>query len=265
LVGRRWRKYDATMVGKVTAMVDFLLGFINVFGTRDVTALQLFFLLLNLSCSIPAVFIFFYYSYDIHVTFWLGRMPQVVNLSTPCVFLIMNVGISLLRFFRFSSYWTKRCILVLYTSLGMTLMILGIYIMAFADHVAENLIYECGTTTMTSELEREWRRLTVFHQECRARTHEELYVTACQGFNAIFTDVVMIDYIEDVEMDFNCVGFCQFWAEPLFNDIEDHSSRCASALGYKMEEVGFMVSLPTFSSGFLIAFFGCFFANYEHL
>jgi len=63
----------------------------------------------------------------------------------------------------------------------------------------------------------------------------------------------------------DCVGFCEYYARPLFNKNADESSRCASQIGRRVETVAASVGFPTLVLGGLLFAFGLSLCLYDHL
>ena len=116
---------------------------------------------------------------------------------------------------------------------------------------------------MTRKLENQWQQLNTFYEDCDPKRKKA--VTQCGGFSEEFPNRLFVNYLESLELDFECVGFCKFWAKPIFdNDIEP-GLRCATALGKHVRTIAGTVGFPTVCCGGALNIVGIMLAFYEHL
>lgn len=249
----------------VTRILDKVFTFLNLQAQDGLFWLQTLICFINLVFSIYPIIMYFVYSNNIHVMFWLGNSPQYANLSTPMSLCFLNVGVNVVSGMKLETRRSQRLCFVLFVTLGCINMGAGAWVMLEANRVSEDLIHQCGSTTLTSRIEAEWQRLSAFYASCQVTAGKMIYIQECPGFAQTFPNRVYINYIEDVEIDYSCVGFCQFWAQPIFNLDSDRGLRCATALGEEMKSIGNTIGLPTLGIGFTIVTWGICLALYDHL
>lgn len=253
------------MVKIVNQICDYLFNEILGFGAHDnVYQFQGFLCLMNILLSSWPILCYFIYSTDFHVVFWLGPVPQYVNLMVPVCLLCLNLGVNYFGFFNKSMAHTARlsCFL-LFLIIGSVLLGAGLYVVTIAEQAANELIAECGQTTLTAKLDGEWARLNAFYDACDPTRKKE--ITQCPGFSETFPNRVYINYLEQLEYEFQCVGFCQFWAKPIFSEDAELGKRCASTLGKHVGAVSAMVGFPTAIQGAAMILIGICLSGYEHL
>lgn len=132
--------------------------------------------------------------------------------------------------------------------------------------VADSLWYSCGHDPLTAKIQSEWDVLAKFQVECIEEHGEKgYYIQQCPGFGGLLKGrEAYVDYIEDIELDYSCQGFCTTWARPLF-DPELSGDACAPALGSHMFNFGGWVAVPTFFTGLFTMNFGQCLARYKHV
>lgn len=254
------------MVAIVNRVLDKVFDFLSI-GAYDQKAyhMQAFLCFVLICCSIPPMIMYALYSLNIHVLFWMGMLPQYTNLSVPLTQLCLNIAVLIVRITkprRRIAQWTCFVVFIL---LGSIQVAGGLSVMVLSGHVSEDLINGCGESTLTARIESEWQRLNSFYTECRRTEGKVMRIEECPNFGTAFPNLVYVHYIEDIEMDYQCTGFCQFWSKPLFNLEADHSVRCATALGEEMRSVGYLVGLPTLIQGSVLVSVGCCLFMYDHL
>lgn len=256
------------MVQFITRQLDAFFKYFESFGSHkgSVWSTQLFLLMINLILSIYPIICYFTLSSTVHVLFWMGDAPRFVNLAVPLVLLVFNV---IVMHFRCVSTPMKNVQAVLFTTLlaiGAILLGLGAYTLVLSTAASEDLTQACGSTSQTAQLQAETKRLADFLEECQNQHGAVQSVQMCPGFAQTFPNTVYVEYIAKMENDFGCAGFCDYWAEPLFNkEGAEKGLRCATALGEEMESVGTFVGIPTMSYGVLIMGVGLCIAGYDHL
>jgi hypothetical protein len=249
----------------VTRVLDALFTQLNLNAQKNTTWLQMFLCILNLVFSVYPLIMYFVYSNNIHVLFWMGMAPTYANLSVPFSLCLLNLGVTVISTLRLQTKVSQKLCFILFLVLGSVNIGSGAWVLIEAARVEQDLIHECGSTTLTARIEAEWQRLSTFHAACQATTGKTLYIQECPNFAATFPNRVYVNYIEDVELDYACVGFCQFWAAPLFNLDADRGLRCATALGEDMNSVGNKIGIPTMITGLAIGTWGVCLLLYDHL
>jgi len=249
----------------VTKFLDAVFTFLNLKAQDSLVFLQFFICFINLAFSIFPIVMYFVNSNNIHVMFWLGSAPSYANLSVPASLCSLNIGVNLVSHLKLDTKPSQRLCFALFLVLGSFNMASGANVLMEASRVSDDLIHQCGSTTLTARIEAEWQRLSQFYTSCQYNIGKQIFIQECPGFVAAFPNRVYVNYIEDIELDYACVGFCQFWARPLFNLESDRGLRCASALGEEMISVGSLVGYPTMGIGAIIVIWGICLLQYEHL
>lgn len=227
---------------------------------------QLFLCVCNVALSIYPVLCYFTILNSIHIVFWLGTGPQYVTLGVPLVLLLLNLCVSLFRVAKPRHHAAKVGCTTLFLVLGSLLIGAGYYVQNTANVASRELIEGCGSTPMTARLEAEHARLTTFMQNCqRSRRRHVDFIALCPGFERAFPNRVFVNYLEELEDDYQCVGFCKFWAQPLFNPDAERGLRCASALGHDLKQAGAVAGFPTTMIGISLIALGILLAGYDHL
>jgi len=234
-------------------------------GPQGPAYLQLFLCFVNLAFSLYPILMYFWFSNDIHVMFWLGMAPQYANLTVPISLCFLNFGVNIITWLRLKTGKSQKLCFGLFLLLAAANLTAGSWVLLEASRVSNDLIHNCGSTPLTARIEGEWQRLSAFYSACQVNAGKTIFIQECPYFTATFPNRVYVNYIEDVEIDFNCVGFCQFWAQPIFNLDSDRGLRCANALGDKMQSVGDYTGIPTVAMGITLGLWGMCLLVYDHL
>lgn len=252
------------MVKIVNTICDTFFNYLGFGAHENMYQFQGFICLMNILLSAWPLLCYFVYSTDFHVVFWLGPVPQYVNLLVPVCMVCLNLGVNYFGFFNKSMAHTARisCFL-LFLIIGAVLLGAGLYVVTIAEAAAVELTVECGQTPVTAKLDNEWARLNAFYEACDPKRQKE--VTQCPGFSDTFPNRVYVNYLEQLEYEFECVGFCQFWSKPIFTDDAQLGQRCASSVGKHVGAVGAMVGLPTAIMGAAFITIGICLSSYDHL
>jgi len=249
----------------VTRILDKIFTLMDLKAQEGLMKLQTVICFINLIFSIYPIIMYFVYSNNIHVMFWLGDAPQYANLTVPMSLCFLNVGVNVVSNMKLETKRAQRVCFTLFVILGCINMGGGAWVLLESNRVSEDLIHQCGSTTLTARIEAEWQRLSQFYSACQVTAGKMIYIQECPGFAATFPNRVYVNYIEDMEIDYSCVGFCQFWAQPIFNLDSDRGLRCATALGKEMKSVGNIIGMPTLVIGATIVTWGIALALYDHL
>lgn len=257
------------MYPRLTRLLDkFFETFgVSTHGKNMQMRFQMYLCILNMAVSIVPIITYFNISDDLHITFWMGEAPQYVALLTPICFFALNLGVTFFSVCgkKINTKSAQIGCFSLFLFLGGTLTIAGAYVLQTSYAVANELMHECGTTVLTQTIDYEWTRLTQFHAECEARMGKPVPIVRCPGYTRTFPNRVYINYIETVENDFNCVGFCQFWSKPLFNEDAEPGKRCATEIGKSVLMKGQTVAIPSIGYGVVIFTAGICLMGYDHL
>jgi len=225
--------------------------------------------MLNVSlCALP-VLSYLTVSQSPHVVFWLGHEPQDANLLVPAVLLVLAVAMPCLKFVQASQQVVRVSVFLLFFAGGMLMIAGGVHVVMAAHNVSTSLVYHCGTAGATSErMETEWRRLDDFHRTCMSQSGlRGVKVHQCPGYVEMLTSPHddYVTYLQAVETDFSCSGFCRFWAHPLFTANSEAGRRCASAVGEEVVSTGYLIGLPSMASGAILVGLGGCLVGYDHL
>jgi len=252
------------MVKIVTTICDAVFNSVGFGAHENVLQFQGFLCLLNILLSSWPLICYFVYSTDFHVVFWLGPVPQYVNLMVPLCMLTLNIGVNYFGFWHKAMANTARvsCFLLFFI-VGAALLGAGLYVVTIAEAKAHELTSKCGETPITAKLDGEWARLNAFYEACDPSRQKE--ITQCPGYSDTFPNRVYVNYLESLEYEFQCVGFCQFWAKPIFSDDAELGKRCASILGKHVGAVSGMVGFPTAIQGAIMITIGICLSGYDHL
>jgi len=225
---------------------------------------QMFLCLVNILQSAWPLLCYFMYTSDIHIIFWLGPVPQYINLGVPLCGIVLNCMVTFFRFAPGMQAHDARvgCFSV-FIILGAALIGAGFYVSSLTDQKKNELLHQCGETPMTARLDGEWQKMNTFYGNCDPERKKP--ITACPGFSAEFPNRVFINYLESLELEFGCTGFCRFWAKPIFEPEAEQGLRCATALAHHIEPVSFSVGWMTSIQGGLLVLVGLMLADYDHL
>lgn len=149
---------------------------------------------------------------------------------------------------------------------GALMVCAGCWVLKSSIDTSNELIYECGRHGKTAEAQEEWQRLADFRKACaKDQDKDDVYIQQCDGFHELREGHEgWIGYFEDLEMEFDCQGFCHFWELPLFTE-EISGRRCASVVGEEMFGIGCAVGFPTLICGLLLIGIAFCLRFYEHL
>mmetsp|Transcript_114979 Transcript_114979/g.199357 ORF Transcript_114979/g.199357 Transcript_114979/m.199357 type:complete len:258 (-) Transcript_114979:114-887(-) len=249
----------------VTRLLDSIFSCLGFGAHHNPARMQLLICLLNIIFSIVPIIMYIWVSVNIHVIFWLGMAPQYANICVPIALSFLNMGTIAIKYLQPKAEASRISCFLIFLTLGSVMLGVGLYVQILAYNVAEDLIHRCGASTLSAQLESEWQRLNAFYQQCYVMQGKLELIEQCPGFAEAFPNRVFANYIEDIEYDYNCVGFCQFWAQPLFNMDADRNRRCATEIGEEMEWIGNTVGMPTMLVGLMVVLVGACLALYDHL
>mmetsp|Transcript_76866 Transcript_76866/g.212943 ORF Transcript_76866/g.212943 Transcript_76866/m.212943 type:complete len:182 (+) Transcript_76866:511-1056(+) len=167
----------------------------------------------------------------------------------------------------FTRRGARLLVLVSFITAGVAMIASAVHLDTVSSGVAESLVYRCGSTGGAShEVEQEWQHLNAIRRQCVAAAGSEAVdMRHCPGF-AQHQGSEHAAYLQQLEDDFRCTGFCRFWAPPLFvAGRAEAGKRCASALGAEVQRVGHLIAWPVVASGAVVIFLGAVLGAYEHL
>lgn len=230
-------------------------------------AFHIFILLFNLLLSTPNLILWALSDNDVHVIFWLGVAPAYVNMSVPLFLLLLNVSFWLMKLgFTLSHKFVSNFIFIVFTVVGLMMFGASLLVGIQTWAVVDSLWYSCGHDPLTAKIQSEWDVLAKFQAECIEEHGEKgHYIQQCPGFNELRKGrETYVDYIEDIELDYTCQGFCTTWARPLF-DPEMIGDSCASRIGGHVANVGAWIAIPTMITGQITLNFGQCLSRYRHV
>jgi hypothetical protein len=159
---------------------------------------------------------------------------------------------------------TKLFCTAIWLIAGIALLGIGFYVLLEVLKVSNRLVRKCGEDPLSKELDDLWTRLDKFYEKCDPRRTKP--ITSCKGFGQKFkNDEEFLTYLEDVELQFGCTGFCEFWAKPMFDKHSDPALRCATSLGQQLGSLAVTVGMPVIIFGGVLLTVGICMGGYEHL
>jgi hypothetical protein len=205
-----------------------------------------------------------------HIVFWLGEMTVYINLAVPILLTEVSLHLFFLNMCQCKKSTVQVIIYANFATAGLLLIAGSIYVLVQAIIVYNELVYSCGSGKMTRRMESEWNHLIEFQKHCAEvmnRDEGDIFIQECPGFDDLAhgSHGHYVDYIEDVEYDYGCQGFCEFWSRPLFNEDATTGQRCASAIGEDVLETGLWIAVPTLFSGWITFVIGQVLGQYDGL
>jgi len=229
----------------------------------------MFLLIASLCLSAFPMLCYFTVAGSMHSTLWLGMEPRYVCLVAPAALMAVVLAMPLLRCAHFSNRSARLLALLCFLTAGASMVTTSVHLETVALGVSESLIYHCGEPgTISQRMEEEWRRLDGFRTACAGALGKGQALEACPGLAEMLAAPhgVYAGYLQAVELDFRCSGFCHFWASPLFNvELVEAGRRCASSLGSEVARSGHLVSLSVGGVGVVWALLGVSLALYDNL
>ncbi|CAD7944468.1 unnamed protein product [Amoebophrya sp. A120] len=271
-------------------------GVFNYFGFgahKGAGRLQFFLLFLNVIFSVWPLVCYVVYSKDIHVVYWLGKVPQYVNLSVPICLLSMNIGVNYFQCFHVRPQAARKGCIMLFVVLGTVLICMGAYVTMQAEKVSTDLVQNCGSDPLSAALQETWTSCKDFYLKCDPTFTQNM--EACPGFadqqfqqppptaaelaaeeadaeggetpspGVFRVSKTYYSYLVDTEFEFDCTGFCEFYAQPIWNKLSEGEHRCASEIARRVGAVSVTVGLPTAGLGVALFLVGVMLAGYDHL
>jgi len=229
-------------------------------------AFHFFIILINIFLSTPNLILYFVGGSNAHISFWLGEAPRYVNLMVPLTLLALNLSIPLVTAMAMRKSGVSWYLFVMFLIVGLAIFAGGLVVIVQTASVVDSLWYSCGTDAMTRKIQSEWQRLADFQSRClQAEGDRGRYIQQCPGFGAVRNGhEAYVDYIEDMELDYSCQGFCGDWPRPLF-DPDIAGDPCAWAVGSELSNFGYWVGLPTMVTGQLTIWIGQCLSRYSHI
>jgi hypothetical protein len=229
-------------------------------------AFHLFIVLVNLVMSLPNIILFLTSDSDIHTDFWLGTTPRYLNVSVPLIMLFLNISFWTMTGLSVSFRFVSWFIFVAFAVVALVMNIAAIIVFVITLDAVDSLWYNCGADPLTAEIQTTWDSLAKFQVEGIEEHGDRcLYIQNCPGFGKFRKNhTKTIDYMEDIELDYSCQGFCTTWTRPLF-DPENTGEPCAAEIGGTVLWSGILIAGPATISGILTFWIGQCLARYKHI
>mmetsp|Transcript_55032 Transcript_55032/g.170500 ORF Transcript_55032/g.170500 Transcript_55032/m.170500 type:complete len:262 (-) Transcript_55032:47-832(-) len=219
--------------------------------------------------SVQPLITFFEIRRNVHIEFWLGPLPIWLNLAVPISLCNMFLIFLCLKG-RHSKGCIKGTLLCWFTTNGVALIVYGLYCVIHSIVVRNELLADCGTgDSLSTRIQAEWDRLEKFLKDCQKQEDwKDIFIQQCPGFSSVQAPPhdLYVTYIEEMESDYNCHGFCKIHDKPLIStETYEGSGNCAKAVGRHILEVGLEVGLPMITIGVLVMMLGVCLSSYRHL
>lgn len=229
----------------------------------------IFLTLVFLALSVHPLICYRTISHDPHVVFWMGTEMQQANLLVPAVLVGLMLIVFLIQRAQAQPTVVRGLVFLSFIVAGSVVAGIGVHIFHASQHTSADLVHRCGASgTMTQLVEAEWYRLDQFRQGCAAELGYVSLVNHCPGFADVVAAApraIFAGYMQELEMDYGCSGFCQPRSGPLFNSHAETSNRCSSALGERMMRAGAYVGLPMLATGVVLEVLGALIMGYDNL
>eukprot|EP00927_Polykrikos_kofoidii_P060442 TRINITY_DN55423_c0_g1_i1.p1 TRINITY_DN55423_c0_g1~~TRINITY_DN55423_c0_g1_i1.p1 ORF type:complete len:261 (-),score=29.90 TRINITY_DN55423_c0_g1_i1:97-879(-) len=260
------------MVGNVTVFVDRAIDYFSrgssSSGKSDNPSqwsLTIFLFLVAVGFCLMPLGAFGIIGHDPHVAFWVGPMVGHVLLFSPIAIIVLVLTIYILQLSKLSARVTKTVCTAVVLVAGVTWVLAGLYLQHSFWSASAELTTSCGSTVMTMTMQGTWSKLLNFQTACgREQDDENVLVQQCPGFIIAFGTDIVAQYLQDVEVDFECQGFCQFYSRPFFIE-EGTGRRCAVMIAEDLDQNGMVCCVPLLSSGGILLMVAACLANYDHL
>eukprot|EP00933_Yihiella_yeosuensis_P062047 TRINITY_DN64974_c0_g1_i1.p1 TRINITY_DN64974_c0_g1~~TRINITY_DN64974_c0_g1_i1.p1 ORF type:complete len:278 (-),score=30.76 TRINITY_DN64974_c0_g1_i1:123-956(-) len=208
-------------------------------------------------------------SRNLHVIFWVGLDVQTTNFLIPAILLLLLILVPIVQATRSSIKCLRWTLFIAFTLSAITIIFAGIDVLRDSAAVVYEIEVECGQGPLSSAVQNEYDRLYKFHEDCRKRTDsQDVLIQQCMGFAQLLGDQhsLMIRYIEAMEADFQCQGFCKKKPRALFSGSgESSAERCAEQILEEVRDVKVFVGIPTIVIGILVGLLGLVVTGYRNL
>lgn len=258
------------MVRLITEFFDSSLDQLVEVSSGSKWAFHLFVAVVNTMLSIPNVIAYFLLDANTHVVFWMGLAPTYILLLVPITLFCLSLCLPVLNFIRMGSKSVKSIVFMCFFVAGTTMSIAGVFVLLDVHKLMGDLDDSCGQSKLTRAIQLEWQRLSEFHHKCEVAQKKHLFVDECPGFQKTRKGhEFFVDYIEQMEEEYSCRGFCKAAPRPLFLKRNDYfqgaDARCASSISEEMKRLAIIVCVPTMCSGVFIFIVGQCLLHYDHL
>mmetsp|Transcript_42052 Transcript_42052/g.121501 ORF Transcript_42052/g.121501 Transcript_42052/m.121501 type:complete len:268 (+) Transcript_42052:113-916(+) len=229
-----------------------------------------FLLLTSFFLSFFPLVCYFTVSRNPHIEFWLGMEPRLICLIVPGLLALLVLSMPLIKSQNFSQRSVHVLVFLLFVSAGASMITSAVHLETVALGVSETLVYRCGSAGGAShEVEQNWQQVNAFRRRCVDEVgSQNVDVKRCPGFSQLLDSEhkAYVAYLQELESDFECAGFCRFWASPLFAVGHVRAGRrCASAVGQEVARTGHLIAGPVIFSGLAVIAVGGLLAAYDHL
>lgn len=250
----------------ITERLDDLEDHIKLNVSSHPFNVHLFLILVNVMFSSYPLIAYFQLKRDIHVAFWLGESITMVPLCVPLLLLVLNFGVLGIQCSKPRAPAVKiMCFWALLFS-GVVLLAAGAFVWVQCRQVARNLSYHCGQDKLSAAVQEEWLSLVHFYQACMKIPGIRVdFIVQCPNFEQEFSANPLAEYIEDMEFEYSCMGFCEHWPRALFNMDSVHDYRCATAIANMARSVSLMAAVPIIFVGGVLLTVGTLLSHYDHI
>jgi hypothetical protein len=257
---------QAIMTNVANDICDPFFNKFDIGGHKNVWSFRLFMLLFVAGACAHPLICYFTIAQNPHVVFWIGLAPQYVIYFVPVSLVGLFCGMMIMQMAKLGGRSTRIMIFLVFFIAGSVSLVGGSYLAYASNRANVELTEQCGTSPLTMQMQHVWSRLHAFHQACIEFYQDpEVFVQQCPGFEKTFQDDVYVQYLEDLEFDHGCQGFCHYWSQPFFTEKTDSARHCAAVLGDECERVIYIGAIPIIVLGIALILIGGCTASYEHI
>jgi hypothetical protein len=248
----------------ITKTYDFIFEVLQIHPQANFGQAFVFGIAVAAAVSAYPVLCWSIYSKDLHILFWLGQAPTYGLLAVPATCVLLLILGPMVKCCKMRYRSTKMFCTAIWLVAGLALLGIGFYVTFEVLNVSNRLIRRCGEDPLSKELDVLWTRLDKFYEKCNPDRRKP--ISSCKGYGNTFRgDDEFLTYLEDVELEFGCTGFCEFWAKPLFDKHSDTALRCATSLGQHLNTLAMTVGMPVIIFGGAMLTVGICMGGYDHL
>mmetsp|Transcript_1549 Transcript_1549/g.3992 ORF Transcript_1549/g.3992 Transcript_1549/m.3992 type:complete len:255 (+) Transcript_1549:108-872(+) len=254
------------MVKGSTSLSRVADSFLHYLSAHDGSTAYLISLLILLTILLAVVPVLMGMSYaeDKHVLHWHGTNLTWACYAIPLVLCFVTFAMGMMMLIRPGRAGTRNTILLVFVLATTTLVGLGVVLSVETFRLEADLVYDCMATPQASALEAETQRLANFKTACEVQMARQELVTQCPDYGRYFTPGGKHEYIEQLEEDFECSGFCNYRAETLYTESESQQ-RCADALAEDLFSAGVVTSATLMMYGLMLAITSACLLSYENI
>mmetsp|Transcript_66546 Transcript_66546/g.124148 ORF Transcript_66546/g.124148 Transcript_66546/m.124148 type:complete len:255 (+) Transcript_66546:123-887(+) len=254
------------MVKGNTSLRNVTDGVLHYLSVHDGSTAYLFSLLTLLTVLLAVIPVLMGMSYaeDPHVMHWHGNNLVWACYAIPVVLSLVTLAMFATMLIRPGRAKTRHTILGTFVLATTALVGLGIFISVETFRLEADLVYDCSATPRSAALEAETQRVANFKTACEVKMGRQALVTQCPEYGRHFMPGGKHEYIETLEEDFECSGFCNYRAETLYTESASQT-RCADAVAADLFSAGVMTSVTLLIYGALLATTSACLLSYENI